>query len=149
MSQVMRNALRWPLAFAAGFVAVLVFHQGILALLYGIHFEPHAPFPQQATAPFGVPAIWSLAFWGGVWGLVLAACERWFPRFGPAYLVAALMFGAVGPTFFAWFVVFPLKGIPIAGGFSATALITGVSVNAAWGLGTGLFLLSTAGAPAR
>jgi len=145
----MRNALRWPLAFAAGFVAVLVFHQGILALLYGIHFEPHAPFPQQATAPFGVPAIWSLAFWGGVWGLVLAACERWFPRFGPAYLVAALMFGAVGPTFFAWFGVFPLKGIPIAGGFSATALITGVSVNAAWGLGAGLFLLSTAGAPAR
>lgn len=144
MFQIKRSARPWPMAFAAGFVAVLVFHQGILALLYGIHFEPHAPFPQQPTVPLGVPAIWSLAFWGGVWGLVLNTFERWFPRYGPAYLVSALIFGAVGPTLFAWFVVFPLKGIPIAGGFSETALITGVSVNAAWGLGTGLCILSTA-----
>ena len=145
MPHTARNTLRWPLAFAAGFVAVLVFHQGILALLYGIHFQPHAPFPQQATSPFGVPAIWSLAFWGGVWGLVFALFERVFPRAWPAYLIAALVFGAVGPTFFAWFVVFPLKGIPVAGGFTPTSLITGLSVNAAWGLGTGLFLLSVAG----
>lgn len=145
MTRRITGPARWPAAFAAGFFAVLVFHQGILSLLYGIHFQPHAPFPMHPTAPFGVPAIWSLAFWGGVWGLVLLACERWFPRALPAYLVAAILFGAIGPTFFAWFVVFPLKGLPVAAGFRLHGIVTGLSVNAAWGLGTGFFLRSMAG----
>lgn len=142
---MLHRILRWPLAFAAGFVAVLTFHQGILALLHGIHFVPVAPFGQHPTPPFGVPQIWSLAFWGGVWGLVFVAFERWFPRMWLGYLITAILFGAIGPTFFAWFVVFPLKGIPVAGGFTATAMITGLSVNAAWGFGTGLYLLAVAG----
>lgn len=145
MLQTRRGILRWVLAFSAGFVAVLVFHQGILALLYGIHFQPHAPFPQHPTTPFGVPEIWSLAFWGGVWGLVMAGFERSFPRPFLAYLLMATIFGAVGPTFFAWFVVFPLKGIPVAGGFTKTAMVTGLCINAAWGFGTGLFLSAVAG----
>lgn len=140
-----RNRSRWLLAFVAGFVATLVFHQGIWTLLYEIHLQPHAPFPLGATVPFGVPAIWSLAFWGGVWGLLFMACERFFPPFLPAYLVMAILFGAIAPTFFAWFVVFPLKGIPIAGGFKTPVVITGLSVNAAWGFGTGLFVIGLAG----
>ncbi len=70
---------RFLLAFIAGFLAVIIFHQGMLALLYAINFAPRAPFSTTPTQPFGIPQIWSSAFWGGVWGLVFAAIA---PRLG-------------------------------------------------------------------
>ena len=57
-------------AFCAGFLAVLVFHQPMLGLLHAAGVTPATPYPMQPTAPWGVPELWSLAFWGGVWGLV-------------------------------------------------------------------------------
>src|SRR6266704_1779344 len=71
--------------FAAGFISVLVFQMGA----------------------------WSFAFWGGIWGLVYGLVERYFPE-GPLYFVAAFLFGAILPVAVLWFVVFPLKGRPIA-----------------------------------
>ena len=133
------KVLRYVSGLAAGFIATLVFHQAVLALLFAIDFIGIRPFPYRATEPFGVPAIWSLAFWGGVWGLVFVAVERWFPRAG-GYWLAAIAFGALFPSLVAWFVVFPLKGMDMAGGFRLAGLVTGLAVNGAWGLGTGLFL---------
>lgn len=136
--------LRYPGGFAAGFIATLVFHQAVLAVLFAVDFVGIQPFPYQATAPLGVPAIWSLAFWGGVWGLVFVAVERWFPKSG-GYWAAALVFGALFPSLVAWFVVFPLKGVEMAGGFRLAGLVTGLAVNGAWGLGTGLLLRAFCG----
>ncbi len=136
---------RYLLGFAAGFVAVLVFHQAMLTLLHGVHFVSIAPFPLTPTAPFGVPKIWSLAFWGGIWGLVFVLFEYKFPRNLLAYLIAAIVFGAVGPSLVAWFLVSPLKGLPMGGGFHSAGVITAFLVNGAWGLGTAIFLLATAG----
>src|SRR5919199_900381 len=73
---------RFILAFIAGFLAVVIFHQGMLALL----------------------------------------------------------FGAIAPTLVAWFLVAPLKNQPIAGGFQPAAMLTGLLVNGAWGIGTALLL---------
>jgi hypothetical protein len=131
---------RWMLVgFIAGAVSVLIFHQGAWALLHSMNFTPRAPFPMQPTQPFGVPQLWSLAFFGGIWGLLLAAS---FGRLDGARLVAAsVIFGALLPTLVAWFVVAPLKGAPMAGGFAPAAMAFGLIVNAAWGLGTGLGLL--------
>ena len=67
---------RFLFAFIAGFVAVLIFHQGMLSILNAFGFTSRAPFPVQPTHPLGIPQIWSLAFWGGVWGLVFAAFFR-------------------------------------------------------------------------
>ena len=55
---------KFLLAFVAGFIAVLLFHQGMLTLLYTIGFTPRAPFPMQPTKPFGLPTIWSIAVLG-------------------------------------------------------------------------------------
>jgi hypothetical protein len=44
------------------------------------------------------------------------------------------------PTLVAWFGVAPLKGQPVAAGFSPTAMMIGPIVNGAWGLGTGIAL---------
>jgi hypothetical protein len=126
---------RFALAFAAGFLSVLLFHQGLLALLHAVNFTPRAPYPTGLTQPFGIPQIWSSAFWGGVWGLVFAAIA---PRFrqDESYWLAALLFGAIAPTSIAWFIVAPLKGQPLAGGWKPSAMLTGLLLNGAWGVGT-------------
>jgi hypothetical protein len=131
--------LSLPHRFYCGFMAVLLFHQGILSILHAVGSTPVAAFPTQVTKPFGLPQIWSLAFWGGVWGLVLARVDRWFPR-GTGYWVAACIFGAIFLSLVAWLVVFPLKGVPAGRGWHAAGLATGLMINGGWGLGTALLL---------
>jgi hypothetical protein len=130
---------RYPIAFLSGFIAVLLFHQGVLSILHAVGFTSVTPFPARPTQPFGLPQIWSLSFWGGVWGLVFAGVDRWFPK-GSGYWVMALIFGAIFPSGVAWLIVFPLKGLPAGGGWHAAGLATGLMINGAWGLGTALFL---------
>ncbi len=127
------------LAFAAGFIAVPVFHQGMLTILGAIGLTGAGVFSMEATWPFGLPRIWSLAFWGGVWGLVLLAAHPYLPR-GTNYWPSVAVFGALGPTLVAWLVVGPLKGQGPAEDLSLAVVITGLLVNAAWGLGTAALL---------
>jgi len=130
---------RWLLAgFISGFISVLLFHQGMAAALHTLGMTPRAPYSLQSTAPWGIPQMWSLAFWGGVWGVVLAAVLGRLE--GAALIVAAAIFGALLPTLVAWFVVAPLKGQPLAAGGAPQAMMIGPVVNAAWGLGTGIGL---------
>jgi hypothetical protein len=130
---------RWlVVAFISGFVSVLVFHQGALALLHATGLTQSSAYPMKATAPLGVPVVWSLAFWGGVWGVILAVALARVR--GSAFIVSAVIFGAIFPTLVAWFVVAPLKGQPMAAGFVPHAMLVGPIVNAAWGLGTGIGL---------
>jgi hypothetical protein len=130
---------RWIIVgFISGALAVIVFHQGAAALLHSLDFIARAPYSVQPTQPLGVPQLWSITFWGAVWGAVLAAA---LVRLEGARLVlGALVFGAIFPTLVAWFVVAPLKGQPMAGGFVPAAMAVGPILNAAWGLGTGLGL---------
>lgn len=125
--------------FVAGFLATLIFHQLTLALLWAIGIAPFAPFPMAATEPLGVPAVFSLAFWGGIWGIVFALIDDRFPGHS-AYWVSAFLFGAIFPSLVALLVVLPLKGVTIGGGWHPALLITAFLINGAWGLGTGLFL---------
>jgi hypothetical protein len=132
-------ASRWLiLGFVCGAVSVLVFHQGAWTVLHALGIMPRPAYPMGATAPFGIPQLWSLAFWGGVWGVLLAAVLR--RLHGAKLIVAATIFGAILPTLVAWFVVAPLKGQPVAAGFVPMAMMIGPIVNAAWGLGTGIGL---------
>jgi hypothetical protein len=128
----------WVSAFLCGAAAVLIFHQGTLAALYLTGFAARAPYSLVPTQPWDVPQLWSLAFWGGAWGIVLAAALRRLT--GGGLVVASIVFGAIFPTLVAWFIVAPLKGQPMAAGFVPAAMAVGPIVNAAWGLGTGLGL---------
>ena len=58
-------------AFLAGFASTLIFHQGLIAFLHAVGFIPRVPYSFAPTAPFGIPQVVSLAFWGGVWGIPL------------------------------------------------------------------------------
>ncbi|MBK1696005.1 hypothetical protein [Rhodovibrio salinarum] len=128
--------MRFLIAFVAGFLATLIFHQGAIALLHGAGVIPIAPYPLQPTWPFGVPQVVSLAFWGGVWGLVLWPVIR--NARGLKYWGTCILVGAVGPTAVAMLVVFPLKGIPV----DAVKIVGGLVLNGIWGFGTGLLILS-------
>jgi hypothetical protein len=130
---------RWIIVgFLAGAVSVLVFHQGAAALLHALELTPRAPFSMQPTQPWGVPQLWSIVFWGAIWGAVLAATLARLD--GARLVVASLVFGAVLPTLVAWFIVAPLKGQPMAAGFVPMSMLIGPIVNGAWGLGTGIGL---------
>ena len=130
---------RWlTVGFIAGGLAVLVFHQGALAMLHAMGIAPNAAFSMKATAPWGIPQVASLAFWGGLWGIAFAALSRNWD--GPRLVAAATAFGAMAPTLVAWFIAAPLKGQPMAAGLVPAAMMVGLIVNAAWGLGTGIGL---------
>ena len=73
-------------------------------VLWAAGLAPFAPFSLAATAPFGVPAVISLAFWGGIWGILFAALDSRFPPDG-GYWLAAFLFGALAPSLVAWLVV--------------------------------------------
>src|SRR5688500_7211867 len=106
---------RWLVTgFISGFIAVLLFHQGMAFLLHELGWTPRVPFSFEPTRPFGVPQLWSIALWGGVWGAVLAAASGRLT--GAALILAGTVFGAVLPTLVAWFIVAPLKGQPMAAG---------------------------------
>jgi hypothetical protein len=124
-------------AFVAGFIATLVFHQGLLALLHLLGPAP-APFNMTAMPPFGVPAVLSLAFWGGVWGLPIWLLIAKLN--GGMYWLQAIVAGALGPSSVALFIVFPLKGMAFAAGWDPKIIVGALLLNGAWGFGLGLLL---------
>jgi hypothetical protein len=132
--------MRLLLGFVAGFGAVLIFHQIGLGLLHLIGMTPGVPYNFKGLPPLGVPSVISLAFWGGVWGIVFVLVEPWFARCPGGYWVGAIIFGAVFPTLVGWFIVLPLKGLPVGNGFRFPGLLVGPIVNGLWGLGTAVFL---------
>lgn len=125
------------IAFVAGFLSVLLFHQMMLFLLQSIGFAPAklTPYAMNATQPFGIPRVWSLAFWGGVWGIALIVFVSFF-RQGIGVWGAALLFGAKAPSLVNWFAIMPLKGEPVGGGWKPAGIATSLIVNSVWGLGT-------------
>lgn len=133
----------WFKAFASGFLATLVFHQGLFALLWLGDIVPMAPFNFSPVPPFGVPQVLSLAFFGGLWGMVLWLILGRFA--GVAFWLGHVMVGAIGPTAAAMLLVFPLKGFDV----SAQTWIGGLVLNGFWGLGVSVFMrLIAARAPA-
>jgi hypothetical protein len=126
------------LGFVAGFIAVLIFHQG---LWYLFELAGFFPFTRPAWAldpipPFGVPSVVSKAFWGGVWAAALAPLFRNLR--GSAYWASWIIVASLAPTLVAFFVVPAIKGaaLPLLWpGFPA-----GLVINAFWGFGTALLL---------
>lgn len=131
--------MRILFGFVAGFLATLIFHQVALALLWWAGVAPFGPFSMIATQPFGVPAVISLAFWGGVWGILYGLIDVSFPR-GSGYWLTAFLFGAILATLVALLVVLPLKGRPMGGGWQPALLVTAFLINGVWGVGTGIIL---------
>jgi hypothetical protein len=143
------NVQTLALAFIAGFAAVLVFHQGLYALLYagGViprakpPAPPNAPWDMTGVPPLGVPRVISSSFWGGIWAIALWPLLSVFT--GPAFWLAWFIAGGVALTTVFFFVVLPLKGQQMP--FSVPRFLVGCLLNGAWGVGTALFMRGLAG----
>lgn len=123
-------------SFIAGFLSTLIFHQGLVALLAAAGVIGAGAYNMAPTEPFGVPAVISLAFWGGVWGIVLWLLVR--ASRGTKRWILAGVVGAIGPTAVALLIVFPLKGIDVGLGMVPVGMV----LNGVWGLGTLLLLVA-------
>src|SRR3954453_22627194 len=129
---------RLVVGFVAGFLSVLTFQSGLIAILHAAGAIPFAPWRMTPVPPFGVPQSLSAAFWGGLWGIAYGLLEpRLTARLG--WWAGGLAFGAVLPVLVLWFVVLPLKGQPVGGGFAppSRVLLTAV-IHAVFGLGTAI-----------
>lgn len=128
----------WIKSFAAGFISTLVFHQGLLALFRAGGLVQVAPWNLAPVPPLGVPSVLSLAFWGGIWAVGLWLLLRNVAR--GRYWLNWTLFGAIGPSAVALFIVFPLKGMAFAGGWDPKLIIGALLLNGAWGLGCAVLL---------
>jgi hypothetical protein len=126
------------LGFVAAVLSVLIFHQGMWALLYALGMMPRAPYPMAPLVPpFGIPIIVNLCFWGGVYGAVFGLALPSLPR-APMWLLG-LCLGLLA-ALVSWFVVAPLKGLPMAAGFDPARMLVSVLINGFWGIGVGVIL---------
>ncbi|MGZ3788112.1 MAG: hypothetical protein ACXVLQ_06285 [Bacteriovorax sp.] len=121
-------------AFAAGFLSTLLFHQGLLFILNRAGLIPVVPYNFKPTPPFGVPSVISLAFFGGLWGILLWSVTS--KDQGSRLWLKSLLFGSFAPTFVAMAIVFPLKGLDV----TLPKVLMGLIVNAFWGIGSSLLI---------
>jgi hypothetical protein len=135
-SQMSTISTRILVGFLAGFLAHLIFQGGFGSILYAAHLLPALPWSLAPVPPLGVPKTLSLGFWAGLWGVVYALLERRLTvRFG--WWLGGLVFG-LAPLAVYWFVVLPLKGLGIGGGFHPAMVPIEIGFHLAFGIGTAI-----------
>jgi hypothetical protein len=68
-----------------------------------------------------------------LWGLLFAAIADTLPSW--PLLLLGFGFGVLGPVLANWFVVAPIKGLPIAAGWVPQSMVAGILINGFWGIG--------------
>jgi hypothetical protein len=126
------------LGFLGGALAVLIFHQSLWYLLNLIGLIPpeRPAWPLDPIPPFFVPSVISKAFWGGLWGAILAPLLSRLR--GRCYWAGWIIVAAIALPLVAFFVVPPIKGQPIPELWPR--FLVSMMVNGTWGFGTALFL---------
>lgn len=144
----MKYALKAAQGFAAGALAVLIFHQSMYFVLSQFNLVQNLPWRMNPIPPFGVPSLINQMFWGGLWGVLYAvAVARWIPG---ALWIGGLVFGLVFPmTLGSWLIVPLIKSQPLLSGYfihhDPLRLLSGFLLNGiAYGLGLGI-IYSTLG----
>jgi hypothetical protein len=125
------------LGFAAGVLSVLVFHQGTVWLLHVAGQVPTPPYSLRPIPPFGVPQIVNGCFWGGLWGVVIAALLR---RLRVPDLLFGFAFGAAALGLTNWVVLPAIKGGAFFAGGDPRRMAITVAIVGTFGWGVALIL---------
>lgn len=135
--------------FAAGVLSVLTVMAAVWWLLQAAGFLPARALPLWSLTPrippFGVPRVVNLAFWGGVWGLVLSLLFRELS--GAIYWLSWLLAGAISIAATGLFLVPMIKGLAMPP-ITPQRLALTAMIDGAFGLGAGLWL-TILGRPGR
>jgi hypothetical protein len=133
-----QRAIDFVKVFVAGFISTLTFHQGLLTLFYLAAVVPRAPYDLRGVPPLAIPAVISLAFWGGAWGVAIWPFLKNVD--GPAYWIRAMVISTIAAGSVGLFIVAPLKGLPLAGGGNVKVIVTTLLLDGTWGLGMALLM---------
>ena len=131
---LVRNLL---IGCVAGAIAVAIFHQGMVLILYSLGYAPNAPYSMNPVKPWSVPTVFNQMFWGGVWGMVYALIVDRLPKSWPMILVG-FCFGLIGPVLFGWTVMATIRGQAMFAGFVPMGMLRSVLINGCWGIGLAL-----------
>ena len=137
MSGWMRTVI---VGFVAGALSVLIFHQLGFRLSNDLGYTRASLYNMRGVPPWGVPAIVSSAFWGGLWGIVAAFLV---PRLPGALkgVLGWILFAAIIVAIVNWTVVQPIK----SGRFNMPGLPIIVVLPLVYGLwGFGMWLIAGA-----
>lgn len=125
-------------ALLAGFFAMLVFHQGGVALLHLAGMDPAQAWDMTPAGVLQLPAVEWLALRGAIWGVIIWWLIRSTQSAGfwvSAILLAVILRGAVVLFALPW-----LRHQPLAGGWETQFITHTLLLNAVWGFGLALFL---------
>ena len=127
---------RLLLGFGAAALSHVIFQGALGPVLYAGNLVPTLVWSLEPVPPFGVPATVNNMFWDGLWGMLYALFEaRLTARLGrlPGGLVLGL-----ASLFIFWFVVLPLKGAGVGGGFHGAMVAIHVAFDLTFGIGTAI-----------
>jgi len=113
----------------------------MIAAMHALGWVSSAAYRTTPVPPFGVPVIVSNCFWAGLYGAVFGLL---FPRFTWPSWLCGLLLGLIA-ALVGWFIVAPLKGVPIAGGWVPVVMLRSIAINGFWGIGVGLILPPASG----
>jgi hypothetical protein len=139
--------MRALFGFVAAAVSVLIFHQAMWAALHELALPGMAmppPYPMDPIAPWGVPRIVNLCFWGGLYGIVFGLLQ---PRFTRPLWFCGLCMGIIA-ALVGLLLVPAIKGSAVGAGWPLN-WVRSFLINGFWGLGVGLILPLTVGRPRR
>ena len=148
----MQKVVVW--GFVMGAMSVLVFHQGTIHLLY--NYGNNVPAMNDWIGQVGgpgwnlnqgmanppipglhIPNFFNQMFWGGLWGILIAALIRYTTL--PDLLTGAVV-GGFGCVLVAVTVVASLKGFPLFAGGDTRTLLRAVLINGGFGFGVAFLL---------
>ncbi len=130
--------LRALLGFLAAAISVLTFHQGMVGALHTLALPgleiARPPYNMSPIPPFGIPSVFNLCFWGGLYG---AAFGLIAPRLALPYWLTGLATGIIA-VLMGMFVVAAIKGNALGGGWQVENWARALLINGCWGVGLGL-----------
>jgi hypothetical protein len=126
------------IGFVAGALSVVVFHQGMVFLLYLMKVVPNAPWNLSTIkGPVPIPTLVNQMFWGGIWGIGFAALAGLIPIANN--ILRGAVYGLLGPYFLGNAILVPLfKGGPMFWGLDPTRMIAGALIGASFGAGVAI-----------
>ena len=120
-------------------IAALCVQLPLVWFLHLLHFTARTGFSRELTPPLGVEAMWSRVFWGGVFGLAMAAWGVFYP-IGLRWFVSTTSVILAVRLFVDWIIAPIWTSGRFWAGWGVDAFVMPLVINVAWALTTALLL---------
>jgi hypothetical protein len=127
------------LGFFVGTIAAFCVQLPLVWLLHLFHWTARTGFATTPVAPMGVEAMWSRVFWGGAFGIALAAWGVFYPL-GLRWLLSSTAVVVAARLVVDWFIVPMWNNGHVWAGWSFDAFVMPVIIDVVWALTTALLL---------